>query len=636
MLILVCCVVCARGQLPQARLHTIFPPGGTIGQTVEVTVTGADLEELKELWVSDFRIKATLVSNKFNVTIDTNAMPGIREARAIGRFGASNPRRFLVDSLPQVLDAGTNQAFASAQAMDLDSAVAGRATAGAVDFFKVKLSERQNVIFHCEARHLDSRMQPVMFLLDAGGKELARARTGGKLEFKTPKMGEYVLKLHDLQFRGGEEYWYRLAAHGVTSPGGFPASELAAVGIIDAIKPPYASDSDDNDSPAKATALELPAVVYWKFFPARDVDWYRFEAKAGKAYWIEVVSQRLGLGTDPMVVIERVTKNDKGEEQVAETQEVYDFDTNPGGAEFNMTSRDPMHRFEAKEGSYRVQVRDLFNQHKDDVHRPYHLVVKEDGADFALIAAPVAPPPLNRDLKEATPWGLFLRRGDMIPIRVLAYRKSGFNGEIALSVEGLPPGVTAAPAFLKPGANVATLMLQSNEDVAAWSGAIKVIGKSGELSRTAQPAAIRWHVGDYNNEMVQSYLAAQNVLAVSGSEATPITIRQTNVVEAIAGAKVLIPLSITRRGEFNQPIKFRVFTEPVKEFEVDGKATNAVFEIDLGQLKLAAGQHWFPIHATSPGKYSRTGDGKDLKDVTATIYSTFGVNVSAATAAKAP
>src|SRR2546423_12186647 len=34
-----------RAQLPQARLNSIIPPGGKIGTDVEITASGADLDE---------------------------------------------------------------------------------------------------------------------------------------------------------------------------------------------------------------------------------------------------------------------------------------------------------------------------------------------------------------------------------------------------------------------------------------------------------------------------------------------------------------------------------------------------------------------------------------------------------------
>src|SRR6185436_20602190 len=94
---------------------------------------------------------------------------------------------------------------------------------------------------------------------------------------------------------------------------------------------------------------------------AGDVDVFAFEARKGDVFWIEVFSQRLGLPTDPNLVIQRVTKNDKGTEQTEDVAEVYDNDTNIGEREFNTASRDPVTRFEAKEnGTYRVMVRDGF------------------------------------------------------------------------------------------------------------------------------------------------------------------------------------------------------------------------------------------------------------------------------------
>ena len=44
-------------------------------------------------------------------------------------------------------------------------------------------------------------------------------------------------------------------------------------------------------------------------------------------------------------------------------------------------------------------------------------------------------------------WSPVLRRGQMLPYRVLVFRKDGYNGEISLKAEGLPPFVTC-PAQL--------------------------------------------------------------------------------------------------------------------------------------------------------------------------------------------
>ena len=65
--------------------------------------------------------------------------------------------------------------------------------------------------------------------------------------------------------------------------------------------------------------------------PRGDADWLQFDAKAGEVYWVEIISQRLGLRPIRRCSLQRVTKNDKGEEQVADIVELDDDATNIGG-----------------------------------------------------------------------------------------------------------------------------------------------------------------------------------------------------------------------------------------------------------------------------------------------------------------
>src|SRR5581483_2815630 len=66
----------ARAQLPAARLNTLFPPGGKIGTTVDITVSGLDLDGATELRFSNPSITAkpkdeseSGTDRKFTVTI---------------------------------------------------------------------------------------------------------------------------------------------------------------------------------------------------------------------------------------------------------------------------------------------------------------------------------------------------------------------------------------------------------------------------------------------------------------------------------------------------------------------------------------------------------------------------------------
>jgi hypothetical protein len=86
------------------------------------------------------------------------------------------------------------------------------------------------------------------------------------------------------------------------------------------------------------------------------------------------------------------------------------------------------------------------------------------------------------------------------------------------------------------------------------------------------------------------------------------------------GTKLQIPLTLTRNGDFAEKFKLKVAGAPldaVKEIEVDAKATNATFEIDLGQAKLAAGTYTLHFQTQTKGKYSNNPDGAKQADAAA-------------------
>ena len=590
-LILFALVCTASAQLPVARLTSIYPPSAQIGVATEIAVAGSDLDDLKELRFSTPGIAASLKDGShFTITASTNVAPGIYDARVIGRFGASNPRAFVIGAEPQVANAGTNKSFASSQRIEINSAVVGRSAAATMDSFKFKAAKDQSLTFQCESRRIDSRMEPVLTLLDSSGKELKHARAA-ILEHTFAADGEFFLKLHDSQFRGGDDYWYRLAIL-PRSANDFPFPPL-----LENLADKSVTESEGTN----IAQITLPAEIEGRFYPKGDLDTYQFEATKGDVWWIEVFSQRLNQNTDSFAVLQRVTKNEKGEESLADVSELSDSDANAGGVEFNTATRDPAGRFEVKEtGTYRLKIRDLFAANISDPRRAYRISIHKENPTYTLVAYPPASPPLNKDAKEASPSGAFLRRGDNLPIRVLALRRDGHTADIDVAVEGLPTGVTALPCKIKSGANEGVLILNSAEDAPAWTGPVRIMSNGKE----ARYGSLLWHVPDYNNEAIQKRLTPELLLSVSGAEVAPLAIK-VEKLEAAANAKVNVPIQILRRHEFNNPLKFTALIEPRKEFEADGKATNATLEVDLAAQKVSPGLYTFPIYATSPGRYRR-------------------------------
>src|SRR3954471_9805045 len=160
--------VSLRADLPAARLTSVFPPGARIGTTVEVTIGGDDLDDLADLRFSNpgiFARPATdaagkVQPNRYIVAVGPNVPPGLYDARAVGRFGISNPRVFTVGDLPELLENTSNSSPGGATEVAVDSVVNGVCAASAVDHFRFAAKQGQRVLVECAAREIDSRAEP--------------------------------------------------------------------------------------------------------------------------------------------------------------------------------------------------------------------------------------------------------------------------------------------------------------------------------------------------------------------------------------------------------------------------------------------------------------------------------------------
>ncbi len=71
---------------------------------------------------------------------------------------------------------------------------------------------------------------------------------------------------------------------------------------------------------------------------------------------------------------------------------------------------------------------------------------------------------------------MLLRKGDQAAIRVVAFRKDGFDGEIRLTAAGLPAGVTASDAVIGPGRSTTMLVLTAAAAAPPGTGFLQVAG----------------------------------------------------------------------------------------------------------------------------------------------------------------
>jgi hypothetical protein len=263
-------------------------------------------------------------------------------------------------------------------------------------------------------------------------------------------------------------------------------------------------------------------------------------------------------------------------------------------------------------GVYRLLVRNLVRGLSEADVMPYRLAVRKESPDFRLAVIPVSPLPDPKDSKDVPIWSTLLRRGGVTPIEVVAVREDGFAGEIQLSVDGLPPGVTAGPASISPAGGIATILLSATDNAAHWVGPIHVTGTAkvgaADVRHAAVPGTVNLSAYDGNTKVVvvRSRVTDEFVLAVSDAETAPISIAPATqpVFETSVAGKLSIPLKFTRRAEFVGPMSLKLAGHPAvgptKEISVEPKVESAALELDLTQVKLPPGQ--YTLHAVGQGK----------------------------------
>lgn len=394
-----------------------------------------------------------------------------------------------------------------------------------------------------------------------------------------------------------------------------------------------------NDTGETAQKLSLPAEVAGRFYPRNDRDQFTFDARKGDVFYIEIVCDRLGQPAAPMLVLQRITKDDKGE-KASDVLTSPEDESNTGVPAFRTATRDFAMKWDVKEdGVYRAVVRDRFAVSRDDGALRYHLSIRKPSPDFQFAATPVSTAP-----GETAVWNTQLRKAGAAPIRVSLFRQDDFDRDVTVSVVGLPQGVKAEPIVLPGKESAGMLMLVADADAKPWSGRIGVVatakGDNGEIKRQARAGAIVAGTpadGKANNnslDIVVSRLV--NDLAISViDEAEPVSlsVADDKTYEVVSGEKITIPLKVAKSADLKAALKLKAVghdaLKQVKEINVDVKADKASLELDTKTVKLPPGTHVFYLASPAQFKYKRPGveeDPKDkkkteAKDVTANVVS---------------
>jgi hypothetical protein len=380
--------------------------------------------------------------------LNANARPGVYHWYCSTSEGATVVRPFVVGDLPEVLEDEERTTAGRPQLVTLPVTVNGRMFPRA-DLDEYRFTATAGEIVSCEVvshrlgHKLDARLQ----LRNATGRLIAEADDhvgpDSLLITTIPNDGEYVLRIHDIAFEGGQDFVYRLSVRtGPCVTHIYPAGasqalganvRLYGVGLSDqgyVDRHTSWSDADGwsmpegvnlfcpfqtseiaeiiETEPSDETGAEqitLPVVINGRVQKRGEVDAFHFTAAEGEAFVFEVFGRRL---TSPITTV--VTVHDSAGEEVARHE------------------GDGLLRFEAaREGDHTLRISELFRETHAGDEYIYRVVARQTPPDFELR--------LNGDNPGIEP-------GATANLKLQVTRVGGFDGEVRLSAESLAAGVT--------------------------------------------------------------------------------------------------------------------------------------------------------------------------------------------------
>ena len=348
------------GQVGVAPVLTgVFPPGATVGQSTEWTISGRNLSKDHRLRVSGDGVEILEVAvkdettAKVKVRVASDAVPGFREVRLDAPTGLSNLAMIRIDRLNQILEVEPNDEAAKAQVVAVGSAVAGVLKPLDLDQFRIEGKPGQRVTLDLEARRVGTSIAPVVTVFSTSGVALAQGRSlpGGdgdcRMTAVLPLEGACVVQIRDNVYGGNDLARYRLRvdptpfATGLFPLGGPKGStvevelsggnlakplrkaitlpvtpgEFVAVGDFESPEGPVASPArlivgegmeilEPSRSPDGPPAEVAPGLtVNGRIGQPGEVDSYRLKVKAGDKIRARVEADSLGSWLDSVLAI---------------------------------------------------------------------------------------------------------------------------------------------------------------------------------------------------------------------------------------------------------------------------------------------------------------------------------------------
>lgn len=571
-----------HGQRLVSQLHALSRCGGQVGSRFDLSVTaGADLDEVDTLYFShpDIAWQGKTLEplplsddrrpdfGNFVVTIPSTVQPGRYEVRVGGRHGVSNPRAFLVTTLPHDVTIESSHDPLAPQTIALNTLISGTSSPAEIDYYEFELPQRQSVRIDLLAQRIDSKMIGHFKLFDQDGRRMVSVGGADDLDpiltDRALEAGRYLLAVHDFTYRGGATFHYQLLVRpaagatdllgaGTPANGRLPRHWMTRSIGDDSWKLKQDPSIQAVPAPNLSSPVELPLNVSGWFPQGRSDLVFPFRGVEGRAYSVDIISERLGEPTDPRLIIERIQPHSSGEPQTTRVLMADDSQSVSDGA-VSLETKDATALFQCPStADYQLLVRDLDDGTALRRRQRFYLQAHLADPRFELLAYRMHP---DSNLGNSKPGGSKLVRGGAEVIRVFAVRRDGWDGPITVTVDGLPAGVTAEPAVIGRNQSQTQVTLLASDEITDATKTIRVVGHgrsdpAGQDSHQAAAATIVWGKGN-GRDFVQSRIATDLYVATSPIDEAPLSVTfgkpPAELIEVKKGDQVTMPVVLIRR-----------------------------------------------------------------------------------------
>ena len=342
----------------------VAPAGARSGTTVNVTVTGRNLEGARTVFFNDSGISARVTGVRrlppkkrnssefqraaavgqapsYEVTLEVAAherVPAdVYRFRLLTAFGLTRRVAFAVGEWPEAHEGMTTPGASAPSPVDLPATTVGTLEKlGEVDEYSFSARAGQELTFQVIAARIGSSLAPVLQVLDGRGNDVASRRSMTNTDFvlgaRFEADGRYVLRVSDHRKRGGRGFYYRAnigeqphVTH--TFPLGVPRDRATLVRI-----------EGFNLGSLKTVDAKAPATTHsWSSFSipiaidgARAIE----DVRLGVSDYSEILEEETGAGLEsatkvalPVVINGRIHSK---ETEAIPDRDVYQFDARMG------------------------------------------------------------------------------------------------------------------------------------------------------------------------------------------------------------------------------------------------------------------------------------------------------------------